>query len=373
MEKIYKLSILSAAILFLAFIFGYFNLIRAVPGEAVDLRLDDQEATIRSIKKVMPAVVSIVIFDKADVRALDPNTGEITIRNERVQKGSGTGVLITADGLILTNKHVVNAGNPKTAEYRIILSTGKEYYAQFIGQDPLNDLAVLKIFDKKLPFVELGDSSALQLGSTVIAIGNTLGRYQNSVTKGIISGIERSIEASDQDGNGEVLDNVLQTDAEINPGNSGGPLADLNGRIVGINVAIDQEGSSIGFAIPINDAKKVIQTVKESGRIIRPRLGVRYIMITPAIAEANKLSRDSGAWIYQDENTGVAVMPDSPAAKAGIQADDIIFEINGKKIQGKDTLLSLAQAYKPGDRIKLKLLRGKDILTVEVTLDEFKN
>ncbi|MDD4900682.1 MAG: trypsin-like peptidase domain-containing protein [Patescibacteria group bacterium] len=337
------------------------------------LRLDDQEATIRAINKVMPAVVSIIIVDQKITVLINLSTGEKTEQKVKVQKGSGTGFLISADGLILTNKHVVSAGEEKTAEYRIILGSGKQYYAQLIGKDPINDLAVLKIFDKNLPYVQLGDSDKLSIGSSVIAIGNTLGRYQNSATKGIISGLGRSIEASDQSGNqAETLDNVLQTDADINLGNSGGPLVDLNGNIVGINVATDQTGSSVGFAIPVNDAKPVIKSVREIGRIVRPRLGIRYHMLTPEIAQEYKLAKDSGAWISTNETGGPAVLAGSPADQAGLKPGDIIMEVNGIKIQGKTTLLSVIQNYKPGDKIGLRVFRDGKIIILTVVLDEFR-
>lgn len=340
---------------------------------ADNLSLDDQEATIRAIKKVMPAVVNIIIYDQQETIIVDLGTGERKTEKEKAQKGSGTGFLISADGLILTNKHVVNAGKEGTAEYKIILNSGKKYYAQLIGKDPINDLAVLKIFDKNLPFVELGDSDKLELGTTVVAIGNALGRYQNSVTKGIVSGLGRSLAASDQSGNVQALDNAIQTDAEINLGNSGGPLIDLAGRVIGINVAIDESGRSIGFAIPVNDAKPVMRTVKQIGRIVRPRLGVRYIMLMPEIAEEKGLKITSGALILKDdESRSPAILPDSPAAKAGLAEGDIILEINAVKLEGKITLLSVIQRYKPGDKIGLKIQRGDKIIIRTVTLDEFK-
>jgi serine protease Do len=339
---------------------------------ADDLRLDDQEATIRAINKVMPAVVSIIVYDQEEIISINLGTGKRTMEKQRRQKGSGTGFLISSDGLILTNKHVVNAAREKTAEYRVILNSGRQYYAQLIGKDPINDLAVLKIFDKDLPYVSLGDSDGLAIGATVVAIGNALGRYQNSVTKGIVSGLGRSIVASDQTGNSEALDNVIQTDAEINPGNSGGPLIDLMGRVVGVNVAIDQSGSAIGFAIPINDARPVIKSVKEIGRIVRPRLGVRYIMLTPELAQDQKLPRDSGAWIVKGANGESAVMKGSPADIAGLLEGDIIFEINAIKIEGKNTLLSIIQKYKPRDKIGLKIQRGDKVIIRVVELDEFK-
>jgi len=356
------------------FYFNNFITNKINPVTADDLRLDDQEATIRAIKKVMPAVVSIIVYDYEDALIINLGTGATATEKKKVQKGSGSGFLISYNGFILTNKHVVSTGQQekeKTAEYRIILNSGKQYYAQFIGKDPLKDLAVLKIFDKDLPYVELGNSDQLQIGTTVITIGNVLGRYQNSVTKGIVSGLNRSLDASDTQGNIEMLYDVIQTDAEINFGNSGGPLIDLFGKVVGINVAIDQAGSAIGFAIPVNDARGVIKSVKEIGRIVRPRLGVRYIMITPEISLKEKLPRESGALIIHPEDGSPGVLPDSPADKGGLVEGDIVFEINAIKIEGKNTLFSVIQKYKPGDRIGLKIQRGDKVIIRVVELDEF--
>ncbi|MCG2695512.1 trypsin-like peptidase domain-containing protein [Candidatus Parcubacteria bacterium] len=371
-----KSAIIFSAIFLIGLAFGIFCngfIVNKIAGPIIaeDLRLDDQEATIRAIQKVIPAVVNIIVYDYEEHVLIDLTTGAQTIEKERAQKGSGTGFLISADGLIATNKHVIDAGEDKTAEYRIILNSGKQYYAQLIGRDAVKDLAILKIFDKDLPFVELGDSDQLQIGATVIAIGNALGRYQNSVTKGIVSGIGRSLEASDKFGNAEFLDNVIQTDAEINLGNSGGPLIDLYGRVVGVNVAIDEAGSSIGFAIPINDARVVIKSVKESGRIIRPRLGVQYVMITPELALDNNLARDTGALIVRPEDGSEGVLLNSPAGKAGLAEGDIIFEINAIKIEEKNTLFSIVQKYKPGDKIGLKIQRGEKVIIRIVELDEF--
>lgn len=343
------------------------------PVTADNLRLDDQEATIRAIKKVLPAVVSISIKGDLQTTTVDLSTGEQVNKTEKVQKGSGTGFLVSADGLILTNKHVVNSADEKSAEYRVTLSSGKQYYAQLIGKDPLNDLAILKIFDKNLPYVDLGDSDSLQIGQTVIAIGNAMGRYQDSTTKGIVSGLGRSIEASDAGGStAESLDNVIQTDANINLGNSGGPLIDLNGKIVGINVAIDQSGTSIGFAIPINDARQVIRSVRESGRIIRPRLGIKYIMLTADLAKTNNLSLNEGAWIPVLEDSGPSIVSGSPAEKAKLQKGDVITEINKIKLTSKKTLISVVQRYKPGDKIGLRINRNGKFIVKTVTLDEFK-
>lgn len=335
------------------------------------LRLDDQEATVQAIKKAMPSVVSIVVYEDQLVSSKDLITGTITQKKITQEQGSGSGFIISSDGLIITNKHVVKTDAAANSSYRIITSTGKKYYAQLIGVDPINDLAVLKIFDKGLPYLEMGDSDSLASGYTVIAIGNTLGKYQNSVTKGIVSGIGRTLSASDGQGKVETLDNVIQTDAEINFGNSGGPLIDLTGRVVGINVAVDTAGSAIGFAIPINDAKPVIKSVREIGRIVRPKLGVQYMTITPEIAAERNLSKDSGALVIGSDGVS-AVAKDGPAEKAGVKEGDIIYEVDGIKLTEKKTLLSLIQGYRPGKKVGLKIWRNKAPITLIVVLEEFK-
>lgn len=358
---------ISAGVVFKGRITGTLN-----PVTAEDLRLDEQEATVRAINKVLPAVVSIKVIEDQEINILDLKTGQTISKKEKAEKGSGTGFLISSDGLIVTNKHVVNVTDELAGQFRITLNSGKKYYAQLIGKDPVNDLAVLKIFDKNLPYVELGDSDKLVPGTTVIAIGNTLGIYQDSVTKGIVSGLGRDIVASDRSGNSEALGNIIQTDADINFGNSGGPLIDLSGRVVGINVAIDLSGSSISFAIPINDARPVIKSVRQAGRIIRPRLGIRYLMLNSEIAEENKLSRATGAWINAGEDGQPAIITGSPADKAGLAEGDIILEVNAIKIENRNTLSSIIQRYKPGDKIGLRIERSGDIIIKIVQLDEFK-
>ncbi len=336
------------------------------------LRLDDQEATIRAINRAAPAVVSINITETVDVVLDDPATGGTKIETQKVRRGAGSGFLISADGLLLTNKHVAEAATTNKAEYKITLNSGKQYFAQLIGKDPVADLAVLKIFDKNLPFLELADSNALKVGTSVIAIGNALGRYDNSATKGIVSGLGRSVIAAGNNGEEEILENVIQTDAQINFGNSGGPLVNLDGKVVGINVAKDEGGESLGFAIPVNQAKPIISSARSSGRIIRSRLGVRYQIITPELAEEKKLSRTSGALVIVGENNEAAVFEGSPAAKAGIREGDIVFEADGKKIDERLTLQSYISQFSPGKKIGLKIQRGKEIFTRVVTLDELK-
>ncbi len=238
-----------------------------------------------------------------------------------------------------------------------------------LARDPFQDLAILKIEREKeineqgnltqfsFPVIELGDSDNLQIGQTVIAIGNALGEFKNTVSVGVVSGLDRTITASGA-GIVEVIEGVIQTDAAINQGNSGGPLIDLKGRVVGINTATVLEAQSIGFTIPVNKAKRDIEQVKKTGQIIYPFLGIRYRMITPEIKEENDLPADDGAWISGDGEPGV--VPDSAADKAGLQEGDIILEFNGEKLTAENSLAEVIQKYSPGDRVSLKVLRDGD-------------
>ncbi len=362
-------------IIFVIIIFGAINvcLVFFNPFQEViadHLNLDEQEATIRAIQKVSPSVVSIKVI-------AEENIGSVLINNEEKQditgkvERNGTGFLVSANGLILTNKHVVDVGDVDNVFYQVIFSNQKAYEAKLIDEDPVSDLAFLKIEGNNFPYVKLGDSDDLQVGTTVIAIGNSLGEYQNSATKGIISGLKRSILTIDNNGNTEAFSNILQTDAEINHGNSGGPLLNLYGEVIGINVAKSDASDSIGFAIPINDAKKAIQTVEKYGRIIRPKLGVRYVMLDSDIAKILDAPRDTGAIIIRDEEGHSAISRGSAAEKAGLQVGDVIFEINAIKLNKDNNLLSVIQMYKPGDRIGIKVQRGDKIFIKELTLGEF--
>lgn len=323
--------------------------------------VEESNAIIDSANKVSSAVVSI--------------TQKSTVTNvfgqSYQQEASGTGFIITNDGLIVTNKHVVS---DSAATYTVVMSDGKTYDAKVQSQDPFQDLAVIKIDAKNLPVVELGDSDQLAVGQWVVAVGNALGRFDNSVTVGVVSAKNRKIEATDQGGtSGETLDGMLQTDAAINSGNSGGPLVNLKGQVVGINTAMASGAQSIGFAIPINAAKTAIESIKTTGRIIRPYLGVRYLDITPDIAKAGSLPVDYGALVKAGTKiTDLAVVPSSPADKAGIMENDIITEINGDKIDQNNSLIKLVQQYKVGDEIEVKVLsKGKE-KTVKVKLEEGK-
>lgn len=366
-KKLFLILFISLLAFNLFLIFSQSNI--EIPAGANDFSLNEQTATIRAIENVMPAVVNISVYRNQNITMVDPIRGTRGTEEREVKVGSGSGFLVSPEGLILTNKHVVSAGG-EDVQYRVILSSGNKYYASLVDTDPINDLAVLKIYDNGLPFVELAEDDSLVVGSTVLAIGNALGKYQNTVTKGIVSGLDRSFTAAGADGTEEYLSNVIQTDAEINPGNSGGPLVDLDGRVVGVNVAIDRTGNSIGFAIPISDTRRVVESVKETGMIIRPKLGVRYIELDGEIAEEYDLPLGNGAWI-KSAGDGDAVLPGSPAEEAGIMEGDIIFEVDGVKLDTDNTLRSIINEYDPGDKIGFKVRRGEETIVIVAKLGRF--
>lgn len=346
------------------------------------IRIEEESGTINVVNDASPAVVSIVVNqDLSKVTNSTNPFGELfgfpfnTTPQEGLQQvGAGTGFIISSDGMIVTNKHVVNSsqGNGDATEYTVILNDGSKYDATVLDMDAFNDLALVKIEGTNLPTLELGDSETVQIGQTVIAIGNALGEFSNTVTKGVVSGLARTITAGDGQGSSETLEDIIQTDAAINFGNSGGPLLNLAGQVVGVNTAISQEGQLIGFAIPINQAKKVIESVQQFGRIVRPYLGVRYVLVTEAIAEQNALAVDYGALISKGEDeTDLAVIPGSPAEKAGIAENDIILEFEGKKITPETSLVSQIQLHNPGDTVRLKILHDGQEKDISVTLEEF--
>lgn len=358
----------------------------AFGAQAVTQAVVEDSATVSAVKKVAPAVVSIVIskdlskiynsfpqgFFGFPFNFQAPSSGDNSGNGSgQTEIGGGTGFIISSDGLILTNKHVAS---DTEASYTVIMNDGTKYDAKILATDALLDFAVLKIDAKNLPTVELGDSDKIELGQTVIAIGNSLGEYRNTVTKGVISGLGRTVVAGDSQGGSEEIDQAIQTDAAINPGNSGGPLINLAGQVIAINTAMNQGGQLIGFAIPINAAKQDIESVKTSGKIVRPYLGVRYVLINADIAKANNLSVDYGALVVRGQNaTDLAIAPGSPADKAGLVENDIILEINGQKIDSDHQLSKEIGKYKPGDEITLKVLHKGKEENVKVTLGEFNN
>ncbi len=309
----------------------------------------EESAVIEVVENASPAVVSIT----AQQVVFSPFGGAST-----EDSSIGTGFIVSADGLILTNKHVVAAEN---ARYRVILKDGTDYEVQEIHRDPFIDLAILKIDASGLPIVDLGDSSSLKVGQTAVAIGNALGKFSNTVTVGVISGIGRGITASSGYGQSEVLDDVIQTDAALNPGNSGGPLLNLSGEVVGINVATTSGAENIGFSIPINAVNPVLDDFKVNGRIVRPFLGIEYVIVTEDLSVLRKLPQ--GAFIQR-------VVAGTPAEEAGLKAGDIVTKIDGEDINEENTLAQVIRSHKVGDRLVLMVDRNGRQLELTAALGE---
>lgn len=293
----------------------------------------------------------------------------------QTQESAGTGIVLSTDGLIMTNRHVVPSG---TTDVSVTLSDGTvldkvKVVGRTSSSDSL-DIAFLQVQDLKgrtLKAAKLGDSSKMQVGDSVVAIGNALGQFQNTVTSGIISGYGRSVQAGDGSGSStENLDNLFQTDAAINEGNSGGPLVNINDEVIGVNTAIASGSQNVGFAIPINDVKGLIESVKSTGKLERPYLGVRYVILTDDIAKQYELSVSRGAYIPKASDMGSqTVLADGPAAKAGLQEGDVITKVEGTAIDEKTSLVSLLGKHKPGDTVTLTVVRGEDTKTIDVTLE----
>lgn len=285
-------------------------------------------------------------------------------------EGAGTGVILSADGIVITNRHVVSSG---TTDVSVTLSDGTilddvDVIGRTADSDPL-DIAFLKINDAKgktLVPAKIGDSGSVEVGDRVVAIGNALGQFENTVTSGILSGYGRDIDA--QDGNSvESLQNLFQTDAAINPGNSGGPLVNLSGEVIGINVAV-ADGQNIGFSIPINDVKGLIASVQKNGKLERPYLGVRYVSLTDDVAYYYNLDTNRGAYIAPSQSGQSSILSDSPAAKAGLKEKDIITAINDTQIDEKNSLVSVLGRFSVNDTVKLKVIRDGKEMTIEVKL-----
>lgn len=309
-------------------------------------------------KKVGPSVASVTTESISDLGV-----------RRIISEGAGTGIVISRSGYVMTNKHVIKDAQ----NISVVTSDGSIYEdVEVVGSDPLNDIAFLKINGADNNFVpaQLGDSSQVEIGQKVVSIGNALGQYQNSVTSGIISGIGRPILAQTGEGD-EQLDSLLQTDAAINPGNSGGPLLNFNGEVIGINTAIAEDAEGIGFAIPINASKGMVKSVLANGTVKRAYLGVRYLNLTPKVAEELKVSQKQGAYIYND-GTGSAVVSGSPADKAGLLDKDVITKVDDKTVGETNSLALLLATYAPGDKVTLTVINGGGTKTVEVTLGEYK-
>lgn len=363
-----------------------------VSDENSSLKSKDSKLSIEDVvSKASPAVVSIIVskevtqnynqggqfFPFEDIFGSDwpfnfnlPKATPKEPTTEKQQVGAGTGFIISTDGIILTNKHVASDAE---SEYQVIMADGTSYDAKYLGADSVNDLAVLQIEGDDFPTIKLGDSDNINIGESVVAIGYALGEYSNTVTTGIVSGLGREIVAGSYNSS-ERLDNVIQIDAAINPGNSGGPLINLYGEVIGINTAVNNQGQLIGFAIPINTAKRVVDSVQKYGKIVRPFLGIRYVMVNELIAKQNNLEVDHGALIIRGQDQSeLAVMPGSPADKAGLVENDIILEIDGEELNEDVTLASKIAEHSPGDTITLKVYHKGEEMDVDVTLTDYDN
>lgn len=335
---------------------------------------------IKIAKKVCPAVITIVVskdLPKIEGFYMLPMGGQDIImpkiekgEREMTKIGGGSGFMVSKEGHILTSCHVVQ---DPSAEYTIMIDPIKKYPAKVLARDPINDIAILKIEAKNIPYLNLGNSSKIQLGEEIIAVGNALGEFHDTVSSGIISGLSRFIQATNGMTNQtERLRGLIQTDAAINPGNSGGPLVNMKGDVIGINTAVVMGAQNIGFAIPINCAKKDLEEVKKYGKIKFPFLGIKYIIISKEMAEKNKLPVDYGALIVREMLGEEPILKGSAAERAGLKEFDIILEAKGEKVNVKNTLSHIFQKCEIGEEIELKVLRGKEEMTAKVTLEEKK-
>lgn len=327
--------------------------------------LKEESVVIDIAEQSSPSVVTVSVTEERQTPQSffnDPfglfGFNNIPGKKEQIKQDIGTGFVIDG-GLVVTNKHVVASNNGK---YRVITKDDKEFQVSKIYRDPTNDIAILKVEGMAVPAVKLGDSGNLKVGQFVIAIGTALGEFRHTVTTGVISGLGRGIQAGDPfGGNAEQLDNVIQTDAAINPGNSGGPLLNSSGEVIGVNVAVAQGSQNIGFALPINSVKEVVNNFKETGQFERPFLGVRYRMISQRTALLNDVPQ--GAYVED-------VVPESPADLGGVINGDIITKIGGNKIDGKDDsgLAKEIGKRKVGDTVELEIWRDGETKNLKVTL-----
>lgn len=312
------------------------------------------------VEKVSESVVSIVTSVKT--------TSFFGYSSE--SQAAGTGIIVTSDGYILTNKHVIDGAT----KISVVLDDGTTFTdVEVAAVDSLNDVAFLKVDGvSDLKAATLGDSKTISVGQQVIAIGNALGQYQNSVTSGIISGTGRSLMATDSTGSmSEKLSDMIQTDAAINSGNSGGPLVNAAGEVIGINTATSSTAENMGFAIPISSVKGMLAQLIEKGEASRAYIGVYSVEITPEIAKSYNLPVTAGAYVYNSAKYS-AIISGSPAEKAGLKDKDIITAVNGVKIGSAGSLSSLIGEYKPGDIVQLTVIRDGKEIAVNVELGASK-
>ncbi len=312
------------------------------------------------VSRVAPSVVSI------NVTSIETGFSPFFGETAREASGAGTGIILTEDGLIVTNDHVIP---DSVTEVRVVLNDGTTYEdAEVIGREPFNDIAYLQLKDVSgLTPAELGDSDQVRVGEAAIAIGNALGEFDTTVTSGIISGQGRPIIAG-TGSDSELLVNLFQTDASINPGNSGGPLLNIEGKVIAINTAVAGNAENIGFAIPINDVTPGITSIQNNGELIRPYLGVRYITLDADVAEELDVETEVGALIY-DENPDSAIIEGSPAAQAGLQFGDVIKQVDGIEVTEDRPLPNVVSRSQVGDELTLLVLRDGEEIEIQITLE----
>ena len=323
-------------------------------------------------KRVCPAVITVLVsrdLPKAESFYSFPYAGkDKKMKWEKTKIGGGSGFIVSENGYVFTSNHVVS---DTTSDYTVVLDPKHKYPVKVLSRNPINDTAVLKIEGERFPYLELADSNKIDLGEEVLAVGNALGEFTDTLSAGIVSGLSRFITAfGGIENQMQNLRGLIQTDAAINPGNSGGPLINMEGKVIGINTAMIAGAQNIGFAIPINYAKKDLEEVKKYGKIIMPFLGVKYVLISKEMAEANKLSVNDGALVVREALGEPPVIKDSAADRAGIKEWDIILECDGQKITTKNPLANILQKCKIGSQTNLKILRDKKELNLKVKLEE---
>ncbi|MBM5790068.1 trypsin-like serine protease [Candidatus Parcubacteria bacterium] len=348
--------------------------------------IEEESATIAVVERVTPAVVSIVVKKER---------GKVTSRAQRVllspffvqqapslseaeakqlvEISSGSGFFVSEDGYVLTNRHVVDE---QEAQFFVVTNDGEEHPAELIDIDPFQDIAVLRVTGTGFPYAPLGDSDGIKIGQTVIAIGNTLSEFRNTVTKGVISGRNRRVTAGSAMTT-DVIEQAIQTDAAINPGNSGGPLINLRGDVIGINTAVSVQGEAVAFAIPVNQAKRAIEDVREYGRIVRAWLGVRYTLVKPqgeTVEVGGKtVVYELGAMIVSGSQPGqVAVIPDSPADQAGLKEGDVLLKLNGQNLTKEHTLSTIISGLRPEEKVEIEYLREGALEKTVAVLAEYE-
>ncbi|MEX0933467.1 MAG: trypsin-like peptidase domain-containing protein [Candidatus Paceibacterota bacterium] len=356
----------------LILILGAFSLVVRDRFEAGGV--SEESLVVGVVSEAEPAVVSIIAranvprITEEERRLLEFFAPGFTLPEEGATRevGGASGFFVTSDGLIVTNRHVVEN---ESLEYRVVTSDGKMFDAEVLAKDPIYDVAILKVDIQGAPHLGFGDSSTIRLGQTVLAIGNALSEFANSVTKGIVSGLSRSVVASGVGGQTEMLENVIQTDAGINPGNSGGPLLNLSGRVIGVNVAVVSGSENIGFALPANLVKSIVDSVIETGEIVVPYIGVRYVVLGQNMFEAEETTVSDGVLVTRGGQNEPAIIPGSPAEKAGIQEGDIITHFNGTPIDQKNSFSRLIREAGIGESVVISILRDGKVIERPLVLE----